>query len=128
MEASPNAKQARQRLQEEIERVRLGVEELLDEQEKTGARGDTSDLRRELDALRAESRDYVKKKVRKSEKRLQRSVRELDARTDQLERRVDQVESDRAAAEVRIHNDTEQLLDGLLLDVRAIADLLTRVR
>ena len=43
-------------------------------------------IRRELDELRNETRDYVKRKVRKSEKKLERSVRELDARTDKLER------------------------------------------
>jgi chromosome segregation ATPase len=111
---------ARQRLQEEIERVRVGVEEMLDQD------ANAPDVRRELEALRLETRDYVKKKVRKSEKRVRRSIRELDARTDQLERRVDQVEADREAAEVRIHHGTEQMLDGLLRDVREIADRLTR--
>jgi hypothetical protein len=127
-EISHSAQVARERLHEEIERVRLGVEELLEEQENAGWGREASDVRRELEGLRIETRDYVKKRIRKSEKRLQRSIRELDARTDLVERRIDQVEADRAAAEIRIHNDTEQLLDGLLLEVRAIADLLTRGR
>lgn len=118
-ELSEAARAARQALHEEIERVRVGVEEMLDHQENA------PDVRRELETLRLETRDYVKKKVRKSEKRVRRSIRELDARTDQLERRVDQVEADRSAAEVRIHNDTEAMLDGLLQEVRTIADRLS---
>ena len=54
-------------------------------------------------------------------------MRELEARSDKLERRIDQVEADREAAEWRIHNNTEAMLDGLLRDVRAIADRLTDV-
>jgi chromosome segregation ATPase len=133
-EVSAAAQIARERLQREIERVRVGVEEMLDEQEargqaSEGARGGhwpaAEDLRRELEGLRLETRDYVKKKVRKSEKKLQRSMREIDARTDALERRIDQVEAEREAAEWRIHNSTEQMLDGLLEDIRSIADRLT---
>jgi len=128
-EISEAARLARQRLHQEIERIRNGVEEMLDEQERNGndhghAKGSSKELRRELAELRIETRDYVKKKVRKSEKRLKRSVRELDARSDRLEERIDAVESGREAAEVRIHNDTEELLEGLLDDVRAIADRL----
>jgi chromosome segregation ATPase len=132
-EISAAAQIARERLQQEIERVRVGVEEMLDEQEargnvvKGGQRHGPAgeDLRRELDSLRLETRNYVKKKVRKSEKKLQRSVREIDARTDALERRIDQVAAEREAAEWRIHNNTEQMLDGLLDDIRSIADRLT---
>jgi hypothetical protein len=120
-EVSEVARVARDRLQEEIERVRLGVEEMI---EHGGGAGNGEELRRELDKLRVESRNYVKKKVRKSEKRLARSVRELGARTDQLEQRIDAVQRDREAAEVRIHGATEQMLDGLLGEVRAIADML----
>jgi hypothetical protein len=132
-EISAAAQIARERLQQEIERVRVGVEEMLDEQEARGhvvggAQGPApagEGLRRELEGLRLETRNYVKKKVRKSEKKLQRSVREIDARTDALERRIDQVEAERQAAEWRIHNSTEQMLDGLLADIRSIADRLT---
>jgi chromosome segregation ATPase len=120
-EISAAAQQARERLHEEIERVRLGVEELLDE----GSGGSSDDVRGELEELRLETRNYVKRKVRKSEKRLERSLREMDARTDQLERRVDQVEQEREQAEWRIHNNTEAMLDDLLREVRAIADRLT---
>src|SRR6187551_1967431 len=105
------AEQARARLHEEIERVRTGVEEMLAEQ----GGGDDADLRRELDELREETRRYVKKRVGKSEKRF-----------GKLERRIDQVEADRQHAEWRIHTNTEAMLDGLLREVRAIADLLTR--
>lgn len=112
------AQEARQRLHEEIERVRSGVEEMLAEQE--GAIDD-ADLRRELDAIRDETRNYVKKRVAKVEKR-------MDKRVGKLERRLDQVEQDRKFAEWRIHTNNEQLLDGLLKEVRAIADLLTRTR
>ncbi|HET6570024.1 MAG TPA: hypothetical protein VFG58_00845 [Solirubrobacterales bacterium] len=115
---SAAAEQARQRLHEEIERVRAGVEDMLTEQ-------DHGELRRELDAIRGElqreTRNYVKNRVRKLEKR-------TDKRVGKLERRLDQVEQDRQYAEWRIHTNTEQMLDGLLKEVRAIADLLTRVR
>lgn len=133
-ELSEAAQLARQRLHEEIERVRSGVEELLDEQESAGTGRDRervfgvpdAELRRELDQLRLDTRRYVKRKVRKSEKKLERSVRELEARSDELGQRIDQVEADREAAEWRIHNSTEAMLDGLLDDVRSIADRLTK--
>ena len=118
------ADRARAQLHEEIERVRLGVEEMLAEQDGAGV--DDEALRRELDALREDTRLYVKKRLRKSEKKLERSVRKIDDRTRTLEQRIDQVEADRVAAEYRIHSDTERMLDGLLQEVRAIADLLTR--
>jgi len=100
---------------------------MLAEQEGRGGRGqgiDSEELRRELDALRLETRGYVKRRVRKAEKRIRRSVRELEARSDRLEQRIDQVEADREAAEWRVHSNTEAMLDGLLADVRAIADRL----
>jgi hypothetical protein len=128
VEPSEAAKLARERLHEEIERVRIGVEEMLAEQEGGGhgRRVNAEELRRELDELRIETRGYVKRRVRKSEKRIRRSVRELEARSDRLEQRIDQVEADREAAEWRVHSNTEAMLDGLLRDVREIADLLTR--
>jgi len=114
------AEQARRRLHEEIERVRAGVEGMLAEQ---GI--DDVELRRELDAIRDETgremRGYVKKRIGKVEKR-------IDKRVDKLERRIDQVEQDRQYAEWRIHTNNEAMLDGLLKEVRAIADLLTRTR
>jgi phenylalanyl-tRNA synthetase alpha subunit len=112
------AEQARQRLHEEIERVRTGVEEMLAEQ---AGDHDHPELRRELDAIREESRRYVKKRIDKAEKRFEKRV-------GKLERRIDQVEQDRKYAEWRIHTNTEQMLDGLLREVRGIADLLTRTR
>jgi prefoldin subunit 5 len=110
------AEQARARLHEEIERVRSGVEEMLQEHDS----GDAT-LRKELDEIRAETRRYVKKRVGKAERR-------MDKRVGKLERRIDQVEADRKYAEWRIHTNTEAMLDGLLREVRAIADLLTRSR
>lgn len=127
MEPSDAAKLARERLHEEIERVRIGVEEMLAEQEGGGVHGqgvDAEQLRRELAALRNETRGYVKRRVRKSEKRVRRSVRDLEARSERLEQRIDQVEADREAAEWRVHSNVESMLDGLLADVRAIADRL----
>ena len=115
---SAAAEQARRRLHEEIERVRLGVEEMLAEQ---GGDHDHPELRRELDEIRAETRRYVKKRVGKLEKR-------TDKRLGKLEQRIDQVEQDRKYAEWRIHTNTEQMLDGLLKEVRGIADLLARTR
>jgi hypothetical protein len=118
------AELARQRLHEEIERVRVGVEEMLSEQQGSP----DPDLRRELDALRQETRRYVKRRVRKSEKRLEKRIGKVGDRTEELERRLDRVEEDRRYAEWRIHTNTEQMLDGLLREIRAIADLLTRTR
>jgi hypothetical protein len=117
------AERARERLHEEIERVRVGVEEMLVEQEN-GI--DDSDLHRELDAIRAETNALLKRRVRKTEKRLNKRIAKVDARTEALEQRLDAVEQDRKYAEWRIHTSTEQMLDSLLREVRAIADLLTR--
>jgi hypothetical protein len=119
---SATADSARAQLHEEIERVRVGVEEMLAEQ------GDPmdEDLRRELDTLHEETRRYVKERVRKSEKRMEKSIRKIDERTRELEYRIDQVEEDRRASEMRIHASTEQMLDGLLAEVRMIADRLER--
>lgn len=108
------AEQARARLHEEIERVRTGVEEMLAEQDNGDA-----DLRKELDEIREETKRYVKRRVGKVEKR-------MDKRVNKLERRIDQVEQDRKYAEWRLHTNTEAMLDGLLKEVRTIADLLTR--
>jgi hypothetical protein len=111
---SAAAQQARARLHEEIERVRVGVEEVLTDQG-----GGDDNLRRELDELRAKTRRYVKRRVRKSEQR-------MDKRVNELERRIDQVEHDRKYAEWRIHTNTEAMLDGLLREARDIANLLSR--
>lgn len=112
------AEQARARLHEEIERVRSGVEEMLAEQ---GGDHDHPELRQELDTIREETKRYVKKRIGKSEARTEK-------RLGKLERRIDQVEQDRKYAEWRLHTNTESMLDGLLKEVRAIADLLTRTR
>lgn len=110
------AEQARARLHEEIERVRTGVEEMLSDQGS-----DDAALCKELEEIREETKQYVKRRVRKVEKR-------MDKRVGKLERRIDQVEQDRKYAEWRLHTNTEAMLDGLLREVRAIADLLTRTR
>lgn len=117
---SAAADRARAELHEEIERVRRGVEEMLAEQSSPV----DTDLRRELDALREDTRLYVKKRIRRSEKKINRSVREVDERTTALERRLDQLDAERRLTEYRIHSDTERLLDSLLQEVRAIADRL----
>jgi hypothetical protein len=114
---SAAADQARRRLHEEIERVRVGVEEMLAEQEGGG----NEDLRRELDRIREDNRRYIKKRVRKAEER-------INERLGKLERRIDQFEQERQYAEWRIHTNTEQMLDGLLREIKAIADLLTRAK
>jgi hypothetical protein len=119
---SAAADRARAELHREIERVRLGVEEILAEANQTI----DPELQRELDSIREETRLYVKKRVRRSEKKLARSVRRVEDRTSALEQRIDRVESDRQAAEYRLHTETERMLDGLLQEVRAIANLLTR--
>lgn len=119
------AERARERLHEEIERVRSGVEEMLAEQEN-GV--DETALRRELDVIREETNFLIKRRVRKTEKRLSKRINRIDARTEALEQRLDQVEQDRKYAEWRIHTNNEAMLDGLLQEIRAIADLLTRER
>jgi seryl-tRNA synthetase len=119
------AERARERLHEEIERVRVGVEEMLAE---GGNGGEITELHRELDAIRAEANALIKRRIRKTEKRLNKRVNQVEARTEALEQRLDTVEQDRKYAEWRIHTSTEQMLDGLLQEVRTIADLLTLVR
>jgi septation ring formation regulator EzrA len=118
------AERARAQLHEEIERVRSGVEEMLAEQ--TAASAEDEALRRELDALREDTRLFVKKRTKRVERKLDGRIDRIEDRTTQLETRIDQVESDRAAAEVRIHTATERMLDDLLREIRAIAELLTR--
>ena len=86
----------------------------------------TPELRRELDALREETRRYVKRRVRKTEKRIEKQLSKVDDRTRELERRFEAFEQERKYAEWRIHTNTEAMLDSLLREVRAIADRLTR--
>jgi hypothetical protein len=117
---SASAERARAQLHEEIERVRRGVEQMLDEQ---GAPLN-SDLRRELDTIQEDLRRYVKVRIRKSQKRTDRSIRRLDDRTTALEQRLDGIDAERRLTEWRIHTDTEHMLDGLLQEVRGIADRL----
>lgn len=116
------ADRARAELHSEIERLRAGVEEMLAEQ----AEPIPKELRRELDDMREESRLYVRKRVKKSERKIERSLQRVEERTLQMETRIDQVEAERAAAEVRIYGETERLLDGLLQEIRTIADLFER--
>lgn len=120
------AERARAQLHEEIERVRSGVEEMLSEQSAAGAEDEA--LRRELDALREDTRLYVKKRTKRTERKLDRRIDGVEARTERLEERIEQVEAERAAAEVRIHTATERMLDELLGELRAIAELFTRPR
>lgn len=117
---SASAERARAQLHEEIERVRRGVEQMLDEQNAPL----NSDIRRELDAMQDDLRRYVKTRIRKSQKRTTRSIRQLEDRTSALETRLDSLDAERRLAEWRIHSDTEHMLDGLLQEVRAIADRL----
>jgi SMC interacting uncharacterized protein involved in chromosome segregation len=115
-----SAERARAELHAEIERVRRGVEQMLDEQSAPL----NSDIRRELDTMQEDLRRYVKTRVRKSQKRTDRQVRRLEDRTATLERRLDGLDTERRLTEWRIHSDTERMLDGLLQEVKAIADRL----
>jgi hypothetical protein len=115
-----SAERARAELHAEIERVRHGVEQMLDEQHAPL----NSDIRRELDALQSDLRSYVKSRVRKSQKRTDRSIRHLEDRTFALEQRLNAFDAERRLAEWRIHANTERMLDEVLLEVRAIADRL----
>ena len=119
------AERARERLHAEIERVRSGVEEMLAEQ---GEGVDEGVLRRELDVIREETNFLLKRRVRKAEKRLGKRIDRIDSRTDALEERLTQVEHDGRQAEWRIHTNTEQMLDGLLRELRAIGDLFAQGR
>ena len=123
---SPRRRPSRlgERLHEEIERVRVGVEEMLAEQ---GADHDTRSCAASSTRSATRPTRYVKKRSPQDGEALN-SDRELEARTDELEQRLDQVEQERKYAEWRIHTNTEQMLDGLLDEVRAIADLLSRTR
>jgi hypothetical protein len=117
---SAAADRARAELHAEIERVRHGVEQMLDEQNAPA----DADLRRELDTMQEDLRRYVKQRVRKSQKRTDRQFRRLEERTVALEQRLDSMDAERRMTEWRIHSDTERMLDGLLGEVRAIADRL----
>jgi uncharacterized protein YicC (UPF0701 family) len=117
---SVSAERARAELHAEIERVRRGVEQMLDEQ---GAPLD-SDLRQELDTMQEDLRRYVKTRIRKSQKRTNRRFNRLEDRTENLEKRLDSIDAERRMTEWRIHSDTERMLDGLLQEVRGIADRL----
>lgn len=115
-----SAERARAELHAEIERVRRGVEQMLDAENAPL----NSDLRRELDTMQEDLRRYVKTRVRKSQKQTNRRFNRLEDRTDVLEQRLDSIDAERRLAEWRIHSDTEQMLDGLLQEVRVIADRL----
>jgi exonuclease VII large subunit len=117
---SAAAEHARAQLHQEIERVRRGVEQMLDEQNAPL----NSDIRRELDTLQEDLRRYVKTRIRKSQKGTNRKLRRLDDRTTTLEQRLDSMDAERRQTEWRIHTDTAQMLDGLLQEVRGIADRL----
>jgi predicted nuclease with TOPRIM domain len=82
------------------------------------------DLRSELDTMQEDLRRYVKTRIRKSQKRTDRRFTRLEDRTANLEKRLDDLAAERRLAEYRIHTDTEQMLDGLLSEVRGIADRL----
>jgi exonuclease VII large subunit len=115
-----SAERARAELHAEIERVRRGVEQMLDAENAPL----NSDLRRELDTMQEDLRRYVKTRIRKSQKQTNRRFNRLEDRTDVLEQRLDSIDAERRLAEWRIHSDTEHMLDGLLQEVRAIADRL----
>jgi uncharacterized protein YecA (UPF0149 family) len=117
---SASAERARAQLHEEIERVRRGVEQMLDDQNAPL----NSDLRQELDTMQEDLRRYVKTRIRKSQKQTNRRFNRLEDRTETLEKRLDSIDAERRMTEWRIHSDTERMLDGLLQEVRAIADRL----
>lgn len=119
---SPDLAAAKERLREEIDRVRAGVEEMLAQQ---GGEAN-ADLRRELEQLRVEGRRYTKRRVGKSERRLERSMDHLETRLRDLEHRFQASQYERQQAEWRIHANTEIRLDGILREVRGIGELLRR--
>jgi chromosome segregation ATPase len=117
---SASAERARAELHAEIERVSRGVEQMLDEQDAPH----NDDHRDELDTMQEDLRRYVKTRIRKSQKRTDRRINRLEDRTETLEKRLDDLAAERRLAEYRIHSDTEQMLDGLLNEVKGIADRL----
>jgi exonuclease VII large subunit len=117
---SASAERARAELHTEIERVRRGVEQMLDDQSAPL----NSELRQELDTMQEDLRRYVKTRIRKSQKRTDRRFNRLEDRTETIEKRLDSIDEERRMTEWRIHSDTEHMLDGLLQEVRAIADRL----
>jgi chromosome segregation ATPase len=119
---SPDILAARERLREEIDRVRAGVEEMLANQDSNAS----AEPRRELERLRVEGRRYAKRRVDKSERRLERSLDRVETRLRDLEQRFHSFQYERQQAEWRIHANTEIRLDGILREVRGIADLLSR--
>ena len=76
--------------------------------------------------MREETRLYVRKRLKKSERKMERSLERVEERTSELEERINRVEAEREAAEVRIYGETERLLDGLLQEVKTVADLFER--
>ena len=74
---SAAADRARAELHAEIERVRIGVEEVLAEQSGPV----DAEIERELANLREDTRLYVKKRIRRSEKKLGRSVEKVERRS-----------------------------------------------
>lgn len=119
---SPDIAAARERLRQEIDRVRAGVEEMLAHQD-----GETNaDLRQELERLRIEGRRYAKRRVGKSERRLERSIDRLEARVRDLEQRLHASQYERQQSEWRLHATVEVRLDEILREVRGTADFLRR--
>jgi hypothetical protein len=120
----PDIAAARERLREEIERVRAGVEQMLTDHDSEGS----ADLRHELERLRIDGRRYAKRRVGRSERRFERSLDRMDRRVRDLEFRFQSFEQERHFSEWRIQTNTERLLDGLLREVRGLADLMARTR
>jgi hypothetical protein len=116
---SPDVSAARERLREEIDRVREGVEEML------ALQGDAN-VRAELERLRVESRRYAKRRVVKSQRRMERSIDRVEARVRDLEQRFFASQQERQHAEWRLHVQTEMRLDGILRELRDISELLRR--
>lgn len=96
---SAAAERARESLREEIERVRLGVDQMLAEQEDGG--------------------DLPPPRGR---------VGLLEERLLRLEGRIDQIEQERRHAEWRMYTNVEKLLDDVLREMRGVADSLARSR
>ena len=118
---SASAERARAELHAEIERVRRGVEQMLDEQEPPSTTTSAPSWRRCRRTCAANSTRpkrtsaaTSKPASSKSQKRTDRRVGRLEDRTSTLEQRLDDLAAERRLAEYRIHSDTEQMLDGLL--------------
>ena len=118
------ADRARAELHEEIERVRLGVEEMLTEQDEPINTRPAPRTR-----LDPRGNPPLRQEAGPQDREEARTLGPQDRQPHPQARSAHRPGRGRPpGGRVRIHSDTERMLDGLLQEVRAIADLLTGSR